>query len=116
MPRKQFYDYEGKLAIVRYEPRRCIHAEECVKGLPGVFERDRRPWIDPDQGMPRDLVDVVANGPVFLEGRLRIEVPEGVPRSEVRMALCRCGDSRDNSHQEAGFSDAGTLGAAMMAP
>jgi uncharacterized Fe-S cluster protein YjdI len=39
MPRTRFYDYEGKLALIRYEPKRCIHAEECVMGLPGVFER-----------------------------------------------------------------------------
>ncbi len=151
MPRKQFYDYEGKLALIRYESKRCIHAEECVRGLPGVFERDRRPWIDADQGSPQDVVDVVArcptgalqvqrrdggplaaepaqntarvvaDGPVYVEGRLQLQLADGGGGPESRVALCRCGDSRnkpfcDNSHLQAGFSDAGVLGVASMAP
>ena len=26
----------------------CTHAGRCVKGLPAVFDANRRPWIDPN--------------------------------------------------------------------
>ena len=32
--------------IVRYDPAICIHAGECVRGLPSVFSLSRKPWID----------------------------------------------------------------------
>ena len=41
MAKKRYYDYPGEQLVVRFEPARCIHAAECVKGLPGVFERHR---------------------------------------------------------------------------
>ena len=32
--------------VVRYNPAICIHAGECVRGLPSVFSLSRKPWID----------------------------------------------------------------------
>ena len=31
--------------VVTYDATRCIHAAECVRGLPGVFDTGKRPWI-----------------------------------------------------------------------
>ena len=33
---------------VSFDPDVCIHAAECVRGLPAVFDTHRRPWIAPD--------------------------------------------------------------------
>jgi CDGSH-type Zn-finger protein/uncharacterized Fe-S cluster protein YjdI len=52
-------EYEGKDIVVRYDFKRCIHAEECVKGLPGVFVRERRPWVDPDAAAADEVAEVV---------------------------------------------------------
>jgi uncharacterized Fe-S cluster protein YjdI len=41
------YDADG--FTVTYDPDVCIHAGRCVKGLPGVFDSKRTPWIDPTQ-------------------------------------------------------------------
>ncbi|MCR5888646.1 (4Fe-4S)-binding protein [Hymenobacter sp. J193] len=30
-----------------WQPALCIHSKNCVRGLPGVFNFERRPWIDP---------------------------------------------------------------------
>ena len=38
--------YESDTVRVRFDPTRCIHAARCVDGLAGVFDRERRPWID----------------------------------------------------------------------
>jgi CDGSH-type Zn-finger protein/uncharacterized Fe-S cluster protein YjdI len=43
------YSYENKELQVTWDLKRCIHAEECVHGLPDVFDPDRKPWIDPDK-------------------------------------------------------------------
>ncbi len=123
MAKKRYYDYPGKQVVVRFEPARCIHAAECVNGLPGVFERHRRPWIDPDAGNFEEVVEVVARcptgalsvelpadevsavgaasntarlvpaGPIYLQGRLRLSAPGAEPQDETRLALCRCGHS-----------------------
>lgn len=31
---------------VNYEPRKCIHADKCAKGLSEVFRTSVLPWID----------------------------------------------------------------------
>ncbi|HYD10011.1 MAG TPA: (4Fe-4S)-binding protein [Acidimicrobiales bacterium] len=39
--------YEGRGITITWEPERCQHAAECVRGLPGVFDSSKKPWIDP---------------------------------------------------------------------
>jgi len=69
-------EYEGKQLSVRFDARRCIHAAECVHGLPGVFDPERRPWIDPDAGDPSAIVEVVESCP---SGALTYERHDGGP-------------------------------------
>ena len=144
MAKKQFREYEGQAITIRFEPGRCIHAEECVKGAPGVFDANRQPWVDPDGGevdhvaavvmrcptgalqferqdggwaeSPADLprARVVEDGPVYLTGNISLSDGEGTTREETRLALCRCGASKnkpfcDNSHIDAGFKDPGQV-------
>ncbi|MDX1419413.1 MAG: CDGSH iron-sulfur domain-containing protein [Rubricoccaceae bacterium] len=104
MPAKT-YSADG--VDVHYDARRCIHYAACVRGLPGVFDPDRRPWIDPAQARPEAVVEVVArcptgalhatrtdggrgetvppantvtvspDGPLYVRGDVRVETPEG---------------------------------------
>jgi uncharacterized Fe-S cluster protein YjdI len=39
-------EYGNDKLVVRYDPAICIHAGECVRGLPSVFNLSRKPWID----------------------------------------------------------------------
>lgn len=61
-------------------------------------------------------VMVAYNGPYYLTGDLQIEgAPEDMPGVRYRAALCRCGASKnkpfcDNSHVQARFEDAGSVG------
>jgi uncharacterized Fe-S cluster protein YjdI/CDGSH-type Zn-finger protein len=110
--------YTGEAVDVSFDPARCRHAAECLRGLPAVFDRNRRPWILPDGGAPADVVAVVARcptgalrthpsatvtaeqpatptevvavpgGPVLLRGDLQI-----ADERETRAALCSCGDT-----------------------
>jgi CDGSH-type Zn-finger protein/uncharacterized Fe-S cluster protein YjdI len=144
VPKKKIYDYEASDIVVQFEPKRCIHAEECVHGLPDVFDRHSRPWIEPEKRSADEVADVVlrcptgalrferldggpaepkpasnsgrvvANGPVYLEGDLELQMPDGSVLKETRVALCRCGASKnkpfcDNSHIESGFEDPGAV-------
>lgn len=55
--------YRGEDIVVNYDVKRCIHAEECVKGLPAAFDRDRRPWVDADAARADEVAEVVIRCP-----------------------------------------------------
>jgi uncharacterized Fe-S cluster protein YjdI len=40
-------DYRGDGIVVHWRADRCIHSRHCVGALPGVFDPDARPWIQP---------------------------------------------------------------------
>src|SRR5262245_35661291 len=94
--------YMGADIEVSYDPRRCIHAAECVRGLPQVFNAAERPWIQPaaaaaeaiaaviercpsgalhynrlDDGLPEAAMEpatilATANGPLYVRGHLAL--------------------------------------------
>lgn len=135
----KLHTYQSDDIEVQYDVGRCIHAAECVRGLPRVFNPDARPWVQPEHASgdevaavvercptgalsytrrdggkeetppKRNVVQLVKDGPVYVHGALAIEDPESrCPDSAHRIALCRCGHSKnkpfcDNSHVEAGF-------------
>ena len=112
--------YEGSAIRVHFDAQRCIHARNCVRGLPGVFQADGRPWIHPDEAPVEELVAVIhacpsgalsyerkdggnrepapavnqarlwEHGPLEVRGALTIA---GEPAG-TRAVLCRCGASK----------------------
>jgi uncharacterized Fe-S cluster protein YjdI/CDGSH-type Zn-finger protein len=50
--------YANDAIDITYDVERCIHAAECVRGLPAVFDTNRRPWILPD-GVSADAIAAV---------------------------------------------------------
>lgn len=76
--------YPGDGVAVTYDVRRCIHAEACVRGLPSVFNRGRRPWIDPSRSSPDEITAVVGRCPtgalkaVRTDGSLDETAPDAV--------------------------------------
>jgi CDGSH-type Zn-finger protein/uncharacterized Fe-S cluster protein YjdI len=124
MSEEKLHRYESAAAVVIFDGARCIHAAECVHGLPEVFDPEARPWIRPDAADLASLTEVVNRCP---SGALRIERRDGVPAMTVpplntclvmpdgpnfvrgqislqvdetrledtRVALCRCGASRN---------------------
>ena len=125
--------YEGDGITIRFDVGKCVHARNCVLGLPGVFRETGRPWVDPDGGHADDIADVVKSCP---SGALTFERIDGgrqepVPpanrvrlwehgplefRGELTVAgervnralICRCGASKnkpwcDNSHLDIAF-------------
>jgi uncharacterized Fe-S cluster protein YjdI/CDGSH-type Zn-finger protein len=133
-------DYATEEITVHWDSTRCIHSAICTSSLPLVFDPDQRPWVNVTGAGVDDLVaaiercpsgalaytraDGVAeradvattivpwpNGPLRVRGTVEIRDRRGnLFRAEPRMALCRCGQSRnqpfcDMSHRSAGFRD-----------
>lgn len=116
--------YDAEDITIIYDVKRCIRAEECVRGLPQVFDPSRRVWVDATQASAGETANVVQrcptgalhfrrmdggveeptpghnevritpDGPLFFWGKLEIHTPTGV-LEETRAALCRCGASRN---------------------
>jgi len=111
--------YAAPGVTVFYDRGRCLHFAECVRGLPQVFDVEKRPWIQPEKASAEEVaevvrrcpsgalhyrleegpseepeqptrVEMVADGPINLRGELSIDVPAG-RMGEVRASLCRCG-------------------------
>jgi uncharacterized Fe-S cluster protein YjdI len=49
--------------VVRYDPAICIHAGECVRGLPSVFSLSRKPWIDVNAATAAEIIEQVKRCP-----------------------------------------------------
>lgn len=67
-------EYAGDDIVIKFDARRCIHAAECVKGLPGVFERGRRPWVDANAATPDRTAEVIMRCPT---GALKFQRRDG---------------------------------------
>ena len=68
------HEYKGQSILVTYDAKRCIHAAECVHGLPEVFDPEARPWVDPDAASADQLAEVVMRCPT---GALQFERTDG---------------------------------------
>lgn len=55
--------YVGELIDVYYDVSLCVHAAECVRGLPEVFDTKRKPWILPDGAEAPDVATVIERCP-----------------------------------------------------
>lgn len=101
----------GDFTIV-WKPKKCIHAAECVKRLPKVYNPDLKPWIKAENAGIEELreqimacpsgaltykmvneviqsdgqseikVEVLQNGPLLVHGKLQVTNHNG--KNEVR--------------------------------
>ena len=119
---KRLQTYSTPEITVTFDPARCIHAAECTRGLPEVFDTSRARWIRPERAPAADVVAVIArcptgalhyrlthgdaesvegvtvrvtrNGPIYVHGAVRLETDDGtIIAEDMRIALCRCGKS-----------------------
>jgi uncharacterized Fe-S cluster protein YjdI len=125
--------YEGRRITIYFDAERCRHFAECVRGLPQVFDVQRRPWILPDAAEVEELAQVIRRcpsgalhyvseelgpeqpdvpttltplegGPLLVRGNLLI-VRDGGTLQETRADLCRCGRSARQPFCDATCSD-----------
>jgi len=72
--------YANDRIAVSWEPGFCIHAAECVRGLPAVFDNQRRPWVIVDNATPDEIGDVIQRCPT---GALHFRRVDGGPQEPV---------------------------------
>ena len=89
---------------VTWEPAFCIHVAECLRGLPAVFDNQRRPWIVVDNGSPGEIGDVIQRCPT---GALHFRRLDGGRRSRYRRKL------RSRNARTARCSSAATSGSSV---
>lgn len=61
--KEKILSYRGEKIKVTYDLHRCIHAGECVRGLPSVFDTKKKPWIMPDNAAVDKVADVIERCP-----------------------------------------------------
>ena len=146
MAEKKITTYPGEKIDVTWDSRLCIHIGECGYAKGELFVGGRDPWCQPDLVSEDETMDVVTrcpsgalsyqvkdgstaevpaaentvqvvyNGPLYVQGDLNIEGAEDdMPGTKRRAALCRCGLSKnkpfcDNSHAGGNFTDYGAVG------
>lgn len=132
-------DYDGDGITVHWDSSRCIHTAICLRALPDVFDTRRRPWVDVGAAPADQVAEAVARcptgalrfssptivepipdttlmrpvrgGPMVVRGDVRVVDAAGnTICHETRVALCRCGNSRnqpfcDNSHRRRPFDE-----------
>jgi uncharacterized Fe-S cluster protein YjdI len=60
---KRLQVYEGGDAVVSFDPNVCIHAGECIRGLPAVFDVRLKRWIRPENAPAERVADQVRRCP-----------------------------------------------------
>jgi len=136
---EKILSYSTEEIKVTWDLKRCIHAEECVHGLPNVFDPNKKPWIQPqhaavdeltgvikrcptgalhyqlmsedkeEQPPEQNVITIEEDGPIYIYGEVVIrDSDENVVLKDTRVAMCRCGKSKnkplcDNSHIDAEF-------------
>ena len=114
--------YSSPEITVSFDSSRCIHADECVRGLPEVFDPKARPWIRPHHASAEQIAEVIgrcpsgalqfersdgssetaqtpttfrllSDGRLEVRGDLEFENASGELIHETRATLCTCGRS-----------------------
>jgi len=55
--------YENDRIRVTFDPDRCVSADNCLRGLPQVFNGDRDPWIDVNGAGVDDIIRLIGTCP-----------------------------------------------------
>ena len=123
--RDRVKNYAGKDIIVHDNRGVCAHDGSCTTYCPGVFDVEKRPWINPDRARVKEVIETVErcpsgalsytigsnryqdldrepcitvakNGPLHLTGYIEIKDDLGnKPESKEHCTLCRCGESKN---------------------
>lgn len=117
--------YEGEKITIHDNRKICCHAAECVEKLSQVFQKNERPWINPDAANPQEIIDLIKkcpsgalsysvegisytdydeepkitvskNGPLMVKGGIELDGQEFEEGvSKEHFTLCRCGASKN---------------------
>ena len=130
-------EYSNDDVTVIWQSGKCSHSAVCATKLAEVFNPKERPWInmqgsdsetiiktvrlcpsgalsikgDDQASQPNNeniSIKVIENGPMLVNCKVAIEMPDGSTKEGTNPALCRCGKSAnkpfcDGAHVKTGF-------------
>ena len=129
----------GEVTVI-WEPGKCIHAGNCVRGLPEVFDAKARPWINIEGADSKSIinqvrdcpsgalsilgneksdaqpssntqVELMKNGPMVIDGEIKLTQADGsVILKNKKTAFCRCGASSRKPYCDGSHTSAGFVG------
>ena len=132
------YTRDG-LTVV-WKPDVCIHSTVCFKGLPRVFNPNKRPWVNMEgselekiktqvgncpsgalslevdqvvqaESGHENLVEVLHNGPLCVHGTLTVKHADGTAENKtIKTFFCRCGQSGKKPYCDGTHKKAGFIG------
>ena len=73
--------YAADGVTVTWSAMRCIHFQACVRGLPGVFDTEQKPWIQPGKASGAEVLETVLRCPT---GALHVESGDGLSEPVLR--------------------------------
>jgi uncharacterized Fe-S cluster protein YjdI/CDGSH-type Zn-finger protein len=73
-------EYQTDQIAVLWQPERCIHWANCIRGLPRVFDPGSRPWVHLDAATADAIADVVMTCPT---GALHFRRLDGGPQEQA---------------------------------
>lgn len=118
-------DYSGADITIHDNRGVCSHDRSCVTHLPSVFDKTKRPWINPDGAGVKEIIETVEkcpsgalsytigrhkcteldrepgikvshNGPLEITGGVQLrDDQDTTPQSPEHYCLCRCGGSKN---------------------
>ena len=80
-------EYATDKIVVEWEPSLCFHSQNCVRGLPQVFDDNRRPWVKVDAATADEIEAAVARCPSGALRTRRVGVA-AAPRTETPPEVC----------------------------
>lgn len=129
--------YQKDELTVYWKPALCMHSKKCWKNLPAVFKPTEKKWIQLENASIEAIknqvdqcpsgalsynknqsqmheekkeleISISKNGPILIDGNVRIATANGEIIKKSKVALCRCGASNnkpfcDGQHNKVGF-------------
>lgn len=56
-------EYDNGEVVITWQPEKCTHSGNCVRGLPRVFNPRKKPWIEIGNASTEELVSQVKKCP-----------------------------------------------------
>ncbi|MFK8005920.1 MAG: (4Fe-4S)-binding protein [Saprospiraceae bacterium] len=132
--------YSNREITVVWEPSKCVHVGNCVRGLPEVFDAKAKPWVNIEGADTKSIinqvkdcpsgalsilenvnpeapkssnthVELMKNGPLMIDGAIKLTQADGsVILKNKKTAFCRCGASSRKPYCDGSHTSAGFIG------
>lgn len=56
-------EYSNGEVTITWQPEKCTHSGNCVRGLPNVFKPKNKPWIEIENASSEQLVNQIKKCP-----------------------------------------------------